>query len=55
MMTVDVFGFGNIDIEEKEITEFTTSCGDVYTEAYRLPDGRWIAFEDAISSWVMLG
>lgn len=54
-MKVYVNGFGSFDIEEMEITEFTTSCGDVYTEAYRLSDGRWIGFEDAISSWVMLG
>lgn len=41
-------------INEDDITEYKTD--DLYYEqAYQLDDGRWIAFDDAVNAWVMLG
>ena len=56
MITVKLFGTEeNVTINENEITSYETSCGDVYEEAYQLDDGRWIAHDEAVCSWVMLG
>lgn len=56
MMKVSLWGLNEeVEINEKEITEYKTSCGDVYEQAYQLKDGRWVAFDEAICSWVMLG
>ena len=56
MMKVNLFGTEEIvEINENEIEEFETSCGDVYEEAYQLDDGRWVAYDEAVCSWVMLG
>jgi hypothetical protein len=55
-MTVELFGTKEIvEINESEITSYETSCGDVYEKAYQLDDGRWVAFDEAIVDWVMLG
>ena len=56
MTKVSLFGLNEtVTINENEITSYETSCGDVYEEAYQLEDGRWIAYDNAICSWVMLG
>ena len=56
MMTVELFGTEEIvEINENEITTYETSCGDVYEEACQLDDGRWVAYDEAICDWVMLG
>ena len=56
MITVKLFGTEeNVTIDENEITSYETSCGDIYEEAYYLEDGRWIGYDNAICSWVMLG
>ena len=55
-MKVELFGLNEeIEINEEEITSFETSCGDIYEEAYQLDDGRWVAYDEAVCSWVMLG
>lgn len=41
-------------INEHDITEYKTD--DLYYEqAYQLDDGRWIAYDEAVNAWVMLG
>ena len=56
MTIVNLFGTEeNVIINENEITTYETSCGDIYEEAYQLKDGRWVAYDNAICSWVMLG
>ncbi len=41
-------------INEDDITEYKTD--DLYYEqAYQLDDGRWIAYDEAVNAWVMLG
>ena len=56
MTTITLFGTEEIvEINENEITTYETSCGDVYEEAYQLEDGRWVAYDEAICDWVMLG
>ena len=56
MATITLFGLEEqVTINENEITTYETSCGEVYEEAYQLEDGRWIAYDEAICSWVMLG
>ena len=56
MTTVNLFGTEeNVIINENEITTYETSCGDIYEEAYQLKDGRWVAYDNAICSWVMIG
>ena len=41
-------------INEDDITGYKTD--DLYYEqAYQLDDGRWIAFDEAVNAWVMLG
>lgn len=55
-MTVELFGLNEeVNIDKNYIVSYETSCGDIYEEAYRLEDGRWIAFDEAICSWVCLG
>lgn len=55
MMQVELWGLNEVvEIDESLIEEYKTD--DVYCEeAYQLDDGRWIAYDDAISEWVMLG
>ena len=56
MTTIKLFGTEeNVTINENEITAYETSCGDIYEEAYCLEDGRWIGYDNAICSWVVLG
>ena len=56
MTEVSLFGTNEtVIINENEITAYETSCGDIYEEAYYLEDGRWIGYDNAICSWVMLG
>lgn len=60
MMTVEIYGLDlDVEIDENKIEEYDfTEYGQVvehYEESYVLDDGRWIAFDDAVNSWVMLG
>ena len=56
MTEVSLFGLNEtVTINENEITSYETSCGDIYEEAYQLDDGRWVAYDEAICSWVILG
>lgn len=54
-MTVNIFGLDmEVEINEDLITEYKTD--DLYYEqAYQLEDGRWIAYDEAVNAWVMLG
>lgn len=43
-----------VTLNNDDITEYKTD--DLYYEqAYQLDDGRWIAFDEAVNAWVMLG
>ena len=54
-MKVNLFGLNEeVEVNEAEIEEYKTD--DVYyEEAYQLEDGRWVAYDEAVCSWVMLG
>lgn len=54
-MIVSLFGLDmDVEINEENIVEYKTD--DLYYEqAYQLDDGRWIAFDEAVNAWVMLG
>lgn len=55
-MEIRIFGTEEIfEIKESQIKSYETSSGDTYDQAYQLEDGRWIAFDEAVNSWVMLG
>lgn len=54
-MTVTLFMLNeDVEVNENEIVSIRVN-GDVYDEAYQLPDGRWIADDEAVAAWVMLG
>lgn len=60
MMTVDIYGLDlEVEIDENKIEEYDlTDYGQVvehYDESYVMDDGRRIAFDDSVNSWVMLG
>lgn len=56
MKKIELFGLGEVvEIEESRIESYETSCGDVYETAYQLDDGRWVAYDEAVNAWVMLG
>ncbi len=44
-----------VEINENELTGYETSCGETYENAYQLTDGRWVAYDEAVCAWVMLG
>lgn len=55
-MEVNIYGLNETYyVDENKIVKYETGNGDIYEEAYQLDDGRWIAFDDGVNSWVMLG
>lgn len=52
---IKVFGLDIfVTINDSRIQEYKTN--DLYyEEAYQLEDGRWIAYDNAVNAWVMLG
>ena len=56
MMNVSLFGLNEeVEINEKDVKPVTLSNGDIYEESFELEDGRTVAYDEAICSWVMLG
>ena len=56
MMNVSLFGLNEeFEINEKDVKPVTLSNGDIYEESFELEDGRIVAYDEAICSWVMLG
>jgi hypothetical protein len=51
MLKVELFGTN----EEAEIDETKITVYEEYEEAYQLSDERWIAYDEAVCAWVMLG
>lgn len=53
--TVNIFGLDmTVDVIAKEVTEYISE--DVfYKQAFQLDDLRWIAYDNAVNAWVMLG
>ena len=55
-MKVELFGRGKeVEVNENNKMEYTTTTGDVYEEAYELEDGKVVAFDEAVAAYVMLG
>ena len=56
MMKVNLFGIDEtVEINENELKPVTLSNGDIFEESFELQDGRTVAYDEAICSWVMLG
>ena len=55
-MKVNLFGINEkVEINENYVKPVTLSNGDVYEESFQLEDGRMVAYDESICSWVMLG
>lgn len=58
-MIVDIWGMDlQVEIEENKIEPYDLEDYDYiehYEESYVLDDGRRIAFDEGVNSWVMLG
>ena len=55
-MKVNLFGINEkVEINENYVKPVTLSNGDVYEESFELEDGRTVAYDESICSWVMLG